>query len=194
MRNKELIMEAVNSLKDIENLQAVILFGSYAKGKETAASDIDLMIVIDTEKPKELLPLVIKKLSTIDKEGKISPRVTNLSDIDNEFLLDILRHGKILFGKVILNERKMMLKPYRLIYYDISDLPPSKKVLISKRIHGSQSIIKNKKYSYKGIKGIYGFEVFGRSLVLVPEKSFEDFKIFLDSNNVKYKEKKIWLE
>lgn len=187
-------MEAVNSLKDIENLQAVILFGSYAKGKETAASDIDLMIVIDTEKPKELLPLVIKKLSTIDKEGKISPRVTNLSDIDNEFLLDILRHGKILFGKVILNERKMMLKPYRLIYYDISDLPPSKKVLISKRIHGSQSIIKNKKYSYKGIKGIYGFEVFGRSLVLVPEKSFEDFKIFLDSNNVKYKEKKIWLE
>lgn len=194
MRNKELIEEAVNILKDMDNLQAIILFGSYAKGKETATSDIDLMLVVDVKKPKELLPLVIKKLSTIDKEGKISPRVTNLSDIDVEFLLDVFRHGKLIYGKVILNEGKMMLKPYRLIYYDISDLPPSKKVLISKRIHGSQSTIKNKKYSYEGIKGIYGFEIFGRSLVLVPEKSFEDFKIFLDSNNVKYKEKKIWLE
>ena len=194
MRNKELIEGAVNILRDIENLQAIILFGSYAKGKETATSDIDLMLVIGIKKPKEILPLVIKKLSLIDKEGKISPRITNLLDYDNDFLLDVFRHGKILYGKVILNDKKMMLKPYRLVYYDISDLQPSKKVLISKRIHGSQSIIKNKKYSYKGIKEIYGFEVFGRSLVIVPEKSFEDFKVFLDSNNVKYKERKIWLE
>ncbi len=194
MRNKELIEGAVNILRDIENLQAIILFGSYAKGKETATSDIDLMLVIGIKKPKEILPLVIKKLSLIDKEGKISPRITNLLDYDNDFLLDVFRHGKILYGKVILNDKKMMLKPYRLVYYDISDLQPSKKVLISKRIHGSQSIIKNKKYSYKGIKEIYGFEVFGRSLVIVPEKSFEDFKVFLDSNNVKYKEKKVWLE
>ena len=194
MRNKELIEDAVDILKDIDSLQAIILFGSYAKGTETSGSDIDIMLVVDTKKSKEILPLVIKKLSSIDREGKISPRITNLSDIDNEFLLDILRHGKILYGKVILNERKMMLKPYRLVYYDISDLPPSKKVLISKRIHGSQSIVKNKKYSYKGINEIYGFEVFGRSLVIVPEKSFEYFKIFLDSNNVKYKERKIWLE
>ena len=27
-----------------------------------------------------------------------------------------------------------------------------------------------------------------------PEKNFDNFKVFLDSNNVKYKEKKIWLE
>ncbi len=194
MRNKELIKEAVNILRDIENLQAIILFGSYAKGKETATSDIDLMLVVDIEKPKEILPLVIKKISLIDKEGKISPRITNLLDYDGDFLLDVFRHGKILYGKVILNEKKMMLKPYRLVYYDISDLQPSKKVLISKRIHGSKSIISNKKYSYKGIGSIYGFEVFGRSIVLVPEKSFEDFKIFLDSNNVKYKEKRVWLE
>lgn len=194
MKNKELIDRAVNVLKDIENVEAIILFGSYAKGTETATSDIDLMVVAGTEKPKKLLPVVIKKLSTIDKEGKISPRITNLKDYDSDFLLDIFRHGQVLHGKVILNERKMMLKPYRLVYYDISDLQPSKKVLISKRIHGSESIVSNKKYSYKGVSGIYGFEVFGRSLVLVPEKSFDNFKVFLDSNNVKYREKKIWLE
>ena len=194
MKNKELIDEAVNVLRDIENVEAIILFGSYAKGTETATSDIDIMVVVNVEKPKKILPLVIKRLSAIDKEGKISPRITNLSDYDSDFLLDVFRHGKILYGKAILNEKKIMLKPYRILYYDISDLPPSKKVLISKRIHGSKSTVSNKKYSYKGIKDLYGFEVFGRSLVLVSEKSFNDFKVFLDSNNVKYKEKKIWLE
>lgn len=194
MRDKELIEEAVNVLKDLEDLQAIILFGSYAEGRETSTSDIDFMIVVDREKPNELLPLAIKKLSSVDREGKISPRITNLSDYESDFLLDVFRHGKILYGKAILNEKKIMLKPYRLVYYDISDLPPSKKVLISKRIHGSESTVRNKKYLYKGIKDLYGFDVFGRSLVLVPEKSFNDFKIFLDSNNVKYKEKKIWLE
>lgn len=123
MRNKELINEAVNILKDIENLEAIILFGSYAKDKETATSDIGLLIIVDTKKPKEILPLVIKKLSSIDKEGKISPRITNLLDYDIDFLLDVFRHGKLLYGKAILNDKKMMLKPYRLIYYDISDLP-----------------------------------------------------------------------
>lgn len=194
MRNKELIENAVNILRDIENLEAIILFGSYAKGNETAVSDIDIMVVVDTEKPKEILPLVIKKLSGIDKEGKISPRVTNLKDIERDFLLDVSRHGKILYGKIILNDKKMMLKSYRLLYYDISDLPLSKKVLVSKRIHGSESVVKNKKYSYKGIKDIYGFEIIGRSLVLVPEENFENFKIFLDINNVKYKEKRVWVE
>lgn len=194
MRNEELIEEAVNALKDLEDLQAIILFGSYAKWRETSASDIDLMIVVDKGKPKKLLPTVIKKLSSIDKEGKISPRLTNLSDYESDFLLDVFRHGKLLYGKAILNEKKMMLKPYRLVYYDISDLPPSKKVLISKRIHGSESTVSNKKYLYKGIKDLYGFEVFRRSLVLVPEKSFGNFKVFLDSNNVKYREKKIWVE
>lgn len=194
MRNKELIEGAVNVLRDLEYLQAIILFGSYAKAKETSASDIDLMIVVDTDKPKHLLPLIIKKLSLIDKEGKISPRITNLWDYNNDFLLDVFRHGKILYGKVILNHKKMMLKPYRLVYYDISNLLPSKRVLVSKRIHGSKSTVSNKEYSYKGIKDLYGFEVLGRSLVLVPEKSFDNFKVFLESNNVKYNEKKIWLE
>lgn len=193
MRNKELIENAVNILKDIESLEAIILFGSYARGTETQSSDMDIMLVVNTSKPQRILPLVIKKLSSIDKEGKISPRITNLSDYDADFLLDVFRHGKILYGKAILNDKKVMLTPYRLVCYNISDLAPSKKVLVSKRIHGSESVVGKKKYFYEGIKGIYGFEIIGRSTLLVPEKSFEDFKIFLDSHNVKFKEKKIWM-
>jgi len=193
MRNKELIEKAVDALRDIENVGAIILFGSYAKGTETATSDIDFLVVLDVEKPKDVLPIVVKKLSAVDAEGRISPRLTNLKDYDKGFFLEVFRHGKVLFGKAVLSGEKM-LAPYRIIYYDISKLPASKKVLVSKRIHGSESSVRGKKYIYKGIKELYGFDVLGRSTVLVPEKSFESFKVFLDENDVKYKEKKIWLE
>ena len=194
MKNPELINKAVNVLKEIKEVEAVVLFGSYAKGTETKTSDIDLLIVVDVEKPQELLPLIINNISKIDKEGKISPRITNLRDYDPNFILNVFRDGKILHGKAILNSENMMLKPYRLVYYNISNLEPSKKVLISKRIHGSETLVGNKKYSYKGIKDLYGFEVIGKSLVLVPEKNFEHFKVFLDFNGVKYTEKKLWME
>ena len=131
MKNQELINKAVYILKEIKEVEAVILYGSYAKGAETKSSDIDLLIVVDAEKPQELLPLVIDKISKIDKEGKISPRLTNLHDYDEDFILNVFRHGKILYGKAILNSDNMMLKPYRLVYYIISNLEPSKRVLIS---------------------------------------------------------------
>lgn len=194
MKNQKIINDAVNVLKEIKEVEAIVLFGSYAAGTETKASDIDLLIMVDMEKPQDLLSSVIEKLSKIDKEGKISPRLTNLHDYDKDFFLNVFRHGKILYGKVVLGNDKTMLKPYRLIYYNISNLEPSKRVLISKRIHGSETLVGNKKYSYKGIKDLYGFEVVGKSLVLVPEKSFESFKVFLDSNKVKYMEKRIWVE
>ncbi|MBI2574293.1 nucleotidyltransferase domain-containing protein [Candidatus Woesearchaeota archaeon] len=194
MEEKALINAAVSKLAGMENLKAIILFGSYAKGTATKDSDIDLLMVFDQENPELALQEVIRRLSEIDKEGKISPRVTNLSDYEPEFFLDVFRHGKILYGKVVLNQDKAILRPYRAVYYKLSGLTAAKKVLVSKQVHGSASVVGNKRYTYKGIKDIPGFEVLGRSAILVPEKSCRYFKGFLEENGVKYKEKKVWLE
>ena len=194
MKEKALIDAAVSVLTGMDSLQAIILFGSYAKGTETEKSDIDLLIVLDLENPEQALPEVIERLSEIDRKGKISPRVTNLTDYEPEFFLDVFRHGKILYGKAVLNGKKAMLRPYRIVYYALAGLPASKKVLISKHIHGSEVLAGSKRYLYKGIKDMHGFEVLGRSAILVPEKDSEFFKGFLEENSVKYKEKKVWIE
>ncbi len=194
MKEKPLIDAVVRRLEGMENLQAIMLFGSFAKGTATKDSDIDLLIVLDQENPEYALPEVIRRISEIDAEGKVSPRLTNLSDYEPEFFLDVFRHGKILYGKAVLNQDNVMLRPYRIVSYALSGLPASKKVLISKHIHGSEVLAGTKRYLYKGIKDMPGFEVLGRSAILVPEKSHVYFKGFLEGNGVKYVEKKVWLE
>ncbi|MBS7645413.1 MAG: nucleotidyltransferase domain-containing protein [Candidatus Bathyarchaeia archaeon] len=47
------IREYAAELREKLGLEKVVLFGSYAKGTYTAASDIDLLIVFDDEKSSE---------------------------------------------------------------------------------------------------------------------------------------------
>ena len=49
MNINELLSRYINEIKKIygETLQAVILFGSYARGDNTEDSDIDIMILLD---------------------------------------------------------------------------------------------------------------------------------------------------
>lgn len=192
MPNKELIKKAVDNLKEIKKLKAIILFGSYARGEEDKKSDIDLLVVIDSNQPKKYLKEVIKRISKIDKEGLISPRLTNLRDYDPSFFQNVLREGKILFGSLVVDNKKLALKPYRLVNYDLSRLDNSKKVRISRRVYGYISKKGNKKYNYKGLKDEEDVLVYPNSTVLIPESNL-GFIEFLKREGVPFKEKRIWL-
>lgn len=192
MIRNELIKKAVENLRDLDRLKAIILFGSYAREEEDKKSDIDLLIVLNVKQPKRYLKEVIKRLSAIDKEGKISPRLTNLKDYDPSFFQNVLREGKLLFGSLVLDNKKLALNPYRLVNYDLSKLNNSKKVRISRRVYGYISKKGNKKYNYKGLKDEEDVLVYPNSTVLIPETNL-GFIEFLKREEVPFKEKKIWL-
>ena len=192
MLNEALIKTAVESLKDLDNLKAILLFGSYARGEEDKKSDIDLLVVINSKQPKKYLKEVVRRVSSIDKEGLISLRLTNLRDYDPGFFQNVLREGKILFGCLVVDNKKLALKPYRLVNYDLSKLDNSKKVRISRRVYGYISKKDNKRYEYKGLKDEEEVLIYPNSTVLIPENSL-GFIEFLKRENVPFKEKKIWL-
>ncbi len=48
------LSEAVRRIVEAANPQLVILFGSYAEGRQQEASDLDLMVVAPTESPISL--------------------------------------------------------------------------------------------------------------------------------------------
>src|SRR3989338_822580 len=192
MLNEALIKTAVESLKDLDNLKAILLFGSYARGEEDKKTDIDLLVVIDSKQPKKYLKDVVRRVSSIDKEGLISLRLTNLRDYDPGFFQNVLREGKILFGCLVVDNKKLALKPYRLVNYDLSKLDNSKKVRISRRVYGYISKKDNKRYEYKGLKDEEEVLIYPNSTVLIPENSL-GFIEFLKRENVPFKEKKIWL-
>ncbi|MDH7475087.1 MAG: nucleotidyltransferase domain-containing protein [Anaerolineae bacterium] len=103
-------MEAI--LKEITEIivreyqpQRIILFGSYAYGTPDADSDIDLLIIKDTEETPEQRWFVVKKLlNHIHRQVAVSPLVYTPREIDERlaindlFLDEILEKGKRLYG------------------------------------------------------------------------------------------------
>ena len=95
--------EIIDRLKSL-NLDKIILFGSYAYGKPTKDSDIDLFLVKD-ENEDNIEALALVKLRDLMKKYKIGFDVLSAS---NEFLIqredpfykiDILSKGKVIHGQ-----------------------------------------------------------------------------------------------
>ena len=83
-------------LHEVEDLDAIILFGSYARGKQKTTSDIDIAI-----KPIEEL----NSLKMLDIKNKIEDAIgidvhlINLNTINEDFKYEILISGKTLYCK-----------------------------------------------------------------------------------------------
>jgi predicted nucleotidyltransferase len=91
------------ALKNIKNIKAAFIFGSFARGAEDTFSDVDLMII---GKPNE--DTLIRKISPIEKslDREINYSIFSLEDFRNGlktheiFLEDILKSSKIfIIGK-----------------------------------------------------------------------------------------------
>lgn len=103
MVTSEQIKEVVDTIVDHFEPQAVILFGSYATGKATEDSDIDILVVKETDLPRHRRLIGLgQKLSRVlvhpmdilvYTPGEISSR----SDFDLDFVTRVLKEGKIIY-------------------------------------------------------------------------------------------------
>jgi len=89
-------------------LASIVLYGSYAQGKESKYSDIDVLIIVkwefsDWRERREVETELRKKFySSI---GCVSPKVAAINGLDkaltfyNPLILNILDHGVVLFDE-----------------------------------------------------------------------------------------------
>ena len=196
IKDEKLIERFVEKAKNVQNLECIILFGSMVRDEADKRSDIDLLLIFDEKNPKSHIPEIMNMVTNLRPHREIKPTVTNLTDYDEEFLQTVLRDGEILWGKMIITPEKLLLKPYRLISYDISTHKPSKKVKISRIIHGYQSkkMINGeiKHYKYPGLKNKYNAHLISKNTILIPEKNIKNFLSELKKYNVNYQEKMVW--
>ncbi len=104
MRIETYLKEAVDRIIKRFNPEKIILFGSYAYGKPTADSDIDLMIVMDTdEKPHKRAVLIRKALKDIgipkDIIVKTPQEFERFKDIVGTVIYPVAHKGKLLYEK-----------------------------------------------------------------------------------------------
>jgi predicted nucleotidyltransferase len=183
--------------KEIPKIEAAILFGSVARDDYDRRSDIDIMLIIDHERPAEFSPTVSKIITKLHPHREIRTVLTNLRDYDKDYYQNVFLEGMVLFGKVVIGPENLALEPYLLISYDLSGKPNTLQVKVSKMVHGysSKKVIDGKKkvYKYPSIEEKYGGRIISKSALILPFPNGNKFIKELKRLKVPFKEIKIWM-
>lgn len=124
----KIIKEAILEKIDCE---AILLFGSYARGTQNTESDIDIAIKSVKEiSKKEIFNIRLELEETIKKEVDL----INLDTINDDFRYEILMNGKILYCQ---NQLKFEL--YKLdMCQEYFDLNESRQAIIERIKNGGK--------------------------------------------------------
>ena len=183
------IISLKERISEIENIGALILFGSVVRGEASPKSDIDIMVVpIKQERLKALKERVMKLLKEIEDENKL---VASFSLIlytgkeDPYFIWETISDGVILYIKPELVIPSIQsVKPYALISYTYSSLKDNDKKRVQRYIFESKKglkIDKNNKMEY-----------IGPGVLLIPLEKSKIVTKFFDEIHVNYSLMKIW--
>ena len=101
-----LVRRIVTRLRDTYQPSQVFLFGSYAQGRQTRDSDLDLLIIKDTTKPFFQRVFEVRTLvSPLVRRQPFDPIVLTPKELrkrlarGDQFLQGIVRKGKLVYGK-----------------------------------------------------------------------------------------------
>lgn len=106
MKDQELIENIVKRIKEGYNPEKIILFGSYAEGNPGRDSDIDMLIIKDTDKKRPKRFVEVSKIA-YDPSVRVpfSPLVFSPDEIQrrleagDEFIKEILEKGEVLYDR-----------------------------------------------------------------------------------------------
>jgi len=98
------LRERMTDLNEKLPLLRVVLFGSYARGNYTVASDVDLLVIMETSAPPTERHLAVSRLLRprpfpVDILVKTPEEVRCALDEGDFFLGEILNHGRVLYER-----------------------------------------------------------------------------------------------
>lgn len=192
-----LISRFVSRIEDLPNLQAVVLFGSFARGDADRRSDVDVLLVLDRDDLRSVRSQVAAILSELKPHREITPTITNLRDVDASFLRNVFREGKVLHGKLLLDPTHLGLEPRTLIAYDLTGRKSSDKVQISRTVHGYKSRKtvngKSRVYEYPGLMRRPGAILVSRSAILLRSEDAGELVGELERRKISFSRWEVYL-
>ena len=177
--DRDLIDRFLQKLRALPRLEAVVLFGSTARGEAGPDSDIDLLVALDMDDPESLLRRMAAWITELRPHREIRPILTNLKDVDPAFLRNVLREGIVLHGGLVVTERGLALEPRVLLAYDLSTVPAAEKSRVARLVHGYATRRRFgrrwRTYRYAGLKEREGNVLVARSALLLRREDAEEF-------------------
>ncbi len=188
----------------IDNIDAIILFGSVAQGTFDSESDIDMFIQIKDLSYKKAVEKEVSKILTIFEincektwalkqiDFAIKPLIGRLDeDRWKQLAEEISSTSCILYGKY--NFKPDGLTNYALLSFSLSTLKQKDKMKVIRTLYG-YTIKNNKKYVIEGIvKKINGIKLNSNTL-LVPANNTKYIREILNEFKLKIKYKEVWMK
>ncbi len=202
------IIEFVSKAEGIPNLKVVVLFGSTIKGEIHKKSDIDMLLLFDTDHNPEVgkeAKIAHKVASEILSQYNIphsfSFTMENINDLhlDPQFLRNVVNEGIIVWARPevkILEKPHPNMEPMNIFSYTLISLTPKEKMAVHRALYGYkvEKVVKGKRYinEAKGIVGEHG-EKLGNGVFMVPSNASHDVIEVFEKYDMKYKMTKIWI-
>lgn len=100
----EVIQEMVRKMVAVCQPEKIVLFGSYARGEATEVSDLDFLVIMETDLPptKRSVPLYSALRNYLLSEDIVvytPAEVEEYSDLPDSFIQTALREGIVLYEK-----------------------------------------------------------------------------------------------
>ena len=190
---KRILKKIAKELSKIEDVKAVILYGSLARGEFTSRSDIDLFILTTNDKTRKI---VQDKVIELEPEigRNIQPTVRTISELqktDTGLLQNIFQEGKILYLREPSDIPSAILlkqKPYLIYSFQINSLSQKDKVRFNRQLYDQ----KRKGYKYKGLLQETGGQKLSPGCIMVPHAQKEKIEKFFKKLKVTFEQLKVW--
>jgi predicted nucleotidyltransferase len=160
---QDAVFEFAKQVSNIPKIYGIFLFGSVARGEADKRSDIDFLIVLDTQQDPDLMDernevsqIALDLEKRFDRNIQLVFSNSRFDKLDRQFIEDVLRDGIILFGRpLMIADNKVGFSPYVLIHYELTGLSSSDKMRVKRALYGYETrrVFKGKTYTSKA-KGL----------------------------------------
>jgi len=192
--NLKLISKKITeSLLKINDVRAIVLYGSFARGDFGPKSDMDLFIVTGK---KDTIEKVEKEIVRLEREigNDIQPTIRTMEELektDSGLLQNVFQEGKVLYTKEPLEIPAVSLleqKPYIIFSFNLNGLNQKQKAVFNRELYEQTK----GKYTYKGLLKELGGEKVSPGCIIIPYSKEEVLFNFFKKYRVKFTQTKIW--
>jgi predicted nucleotidyltransferase len=193
-RFKPPIIDFIDRAKEIPHLVGIVLFGSAVTGDISKKSDIDLLLIFDSDHNPEMgmeSEIAHRIASDISLKRDLTHPFSfvfvnqrNMKEIEPDFLWNVVRDGILIWGRaedVIMKRDHPSLEPMVIIRYSMKELSGKDKRRLLRHLYSSKRSMVDKKT-----------ERLGPGTLLLKAEKFDGVKDILDSFGIRYSVRKIW--
>jgi len=194
------------NISKYNNIDSIILFGSFATGNNTEESDIDLCVLFKKGTNKDYEDAIFEHLLLIERELDRTIQCVfifpeEIHNWDRIFLENILAEGKLLHGNSRYKKfflKALELEPYQIITLNWKNLDHSTKMKLKRALYGYKTNKKyfNKIYMYQKsgiVRELQGIKL-GKGSFMITENLLIKVQEIFNSFDIKFTSFRVWIQ